>query len=67
MHYFQINKSINLETLWRVPIVAQQKQIQLVSMRMQIRSSRSARQGSGIIVSCGVGHRHGLDPALLWL
>ena len=21
---------------------------------------------SGIFVSCGVGHRHGLDPALLW-
>ena len=23
--------------------------------------------GSGVAVSCGVGHRHGLDPALLWL
>ena len=23
--------------------------------------------GSGIAVSCGVGHRHGLDPALLWV
>ena len=22
---------------------------------------------SGIAVSCGVGHRQGLDPALLWL
>ena len=24
-------------------------------------------QGSGIVVICGVGHRHGSDPALLWL
>ena len=24
-------------------------------------------EGSGIAVSCGVGHRRGLDPALLWL
>ena len=24
-------------------------------------------QGSGVAVSCGVGHRHGSDPALLWL
>ena len=23
-------------------------------------------QGSNIAVSCGVGHRHGLDPMLLW-
>ena len=22
---------------------------------------------SGVAVSCGVGHRRGLDPALLWL
>ena len=24
-------------------------------------------QGSGIVESCGVGRRHGLDPTLLWL
>ena len=24
-------------------------------------------KGSGIAVSCGVRHRQGLDPALLWL
>ena len=24
-------------------------------------------QGSGVAVSCGVGHRWGSDPALLWL
>ena len=23
-------------------------------------------RGSGVAVSCGVGHRRGLDPALLW-
>ena len=23
-------------------------------------------KGSGVAVSCGVGHRRGLDPALLW-
>ena len=24
-------------------------------------------KGSGVAVSCGVGHKHGLDPVLLWL
>ena len=24
-------------------------------------------EGSGVAVSCGVGRRHGSDPALLWL
>ena len=24
-------------------------------------------KGSGAAMSCGVGHRHGLDKALLWL
>ena len=28
---------------------------------------RSVGQGSGVAVSCGVGCRHGSDPALLWL
>ena len=23
--------------------------------------------GSGVAINCGVGHRHGLDPAWLWL
>ena len=26
----------------------------------------SVGYGSGVAVSCGVGHRHGLDPAWLW-
>ena len=24
-------------------------------------------QGSGVAISCDVGHRRGLDPSLLWL
>ena len=24
-------------------------------------------KGSGVAMSCGVGRRHGLDPAMLWL
>ena len=28
---------------------------------------RSLASGSGIAISCGVGHSHGSDPALLWL
>ena len=24
-------------------------------------------KGSGVVMSCGVGHRHASDPALLWL
>ena len=27
----------------------------------------SMSRGSGVAVSCGVGRRRGLDPALLWL
>ena len=42
--------------LWEVPIVVQQKRTQIVSMR-----------GSGIALSCGVGHRYNSDLALLWL
>ena len=38
-----------------VPTVVQQKLIQLVGWQ------------SGIAMSCGVGHRRGLDLALLWL
>ena len=42
--------------------MVQQKQIQLVSIRMQVQSLASL-----IVVSYGVGHRLGLDPMLLWL
>ena len=27
----------------------------------------SVGEGSGVAVSCGVGHRRGSDPVLLWL
>ena len=37
---------------------------QLGTMRLRV---RSLGQGSGVAVSCGVGHRHGSDLALLWL
>ena len=34
-------------------------------MSTQVRSL--VGQGSGVVVSCGVGHRYGSDPELLWL
>ena len=46
--------------------MAQGKQIQLVSYyptRMWVQSPASL----SIAMSCGVGHRHGSDPTLLWL
>ena len=37
-------------------------------MRMQIQSlAHSVDEGSIVAMSCDVGCRHGLDPALLWL
>ena len=51
-----------------VPAMVEWKQIQLVSMRMWVRSLALPRGlGSSDAMSCGVGSRHGLDPALLWL
>ena len=44
--------------------MVQQKQIQLGTLRLQVRSLASL---SGMAVSCGVGHRCGLDPMWLWL
>ena len=50
-----------------IPIVAQQKEIQLVSMRMQVQSLASlCGLGIGVAVSCGAVHRRGSDPAWLW-
>ena len=46
-----------------VPIVAHQKQIRLVSMRLP----RSEGWGSGVVVGCGVDRRCCWDPTLLWL
>ena len=51
-----------------VPIVAQQKRIWLISMRMWVWFwLHSVGWGSGVAVSCGLGHRRGSDPMLLWL
>ena len=49
-----------------VPIMAQWKRIQIGTMRFRVRSWASLIEFS-IAVSCGVGCRLGLDPALLWL
>ena len=41
---------------------------QLGSRRMRSHSwPHSVGQGSGIVVSCGIDHRCGSDPKLLWL
>ena len=49
-----------------VLVVAQQKRIHIVSMRLQVRFL-ALRSGLRI-QRCGIGHRCGLDPALqLWL
>ena len=50
----------------RVPIVAQQKWIQLVSTRMQVQPLASlSGSGSSVAISCGVGRRRNSDLALL--
>ena len=51
-----------------VPMVAQKKRIQRVSMRSRFNPwHRSVGQGSGIAVSCSVGCRCSSDPVWLWL
>ena len=49
--------------------MAEQKLIQLVSMRMWAPSLAllSVGQGSGGVVSCGIGCTPSLDLTLLWL
>ena len=47
--------------------MAQWKRICLILMRMQVRSLASVGLGSGVAVSCGVGHRCDLDGVLQWL
>ena len=49
-----------------VPTVAQQKQIQLVPVRTRYLASLSGLRMRHCM-SCGVGRKHGSDPALLWL
>ena len=51
-----------------VPVIAQQKLIWLGTMKFQVWSLASlSGLGSSVAMSCGVGHRRGLDPALLQL
>ena len=47
----------------------QRKQIRLGSVRMWglITDLAQWGEGSGVAMSCGIGHRYGLDLALLWL
>ena len=48
--------------------MVQQKRIQLRTMRLRVRSLASlSGLKIGVAMSCSVGHRRGLDPALLWL
>ena len=44
--------------------MVQWKRIQLVSMRMWDHWPHSVGWGSSDAVSCGLGHRYGLDPPL---
>ena len=53
-------------TVLGVPTEVQQKQIPLVSTRMQVQSL-ALLSGSGVAMSCGVGHKHSSDPTFLWL
>ena len=51
-----------------VPIMTQQKRIWLVSMRTQVWFNswpHSVGEGSGVTVSCGVGHQSSSDLVLL--
>ena len=47
--------------------MAQQQQTRLGSMRTWVQSLASLSGLSTEHVSCGIGHRHSLDPTLLWL
>ena len=51
-----------------VPVVVQWKRIRLRTINFQVWPLASlSGLGSGVAVSCGVGHRCGSHPALLWL
>ena len=59
--------SLNCKTSG-IPVMAQQKQIWLASMSMQVWSLVwPSGLRIGVAMSCGVGRRRGSDPTLLWL
>ena len=60
--------SLALKLIGGVPIVAQQKRICLVSMRIRF-DPRPCSVGlrSSVTTSRGIGRRQGADPVLLWL
>ena len=50
--------------------MVQWKQIRLGTMRLWVQATPGLAQwvkNWAFAVSCGAGHRHGLDPTLLWL
>ena len=57
----QLKKSI-----CRLPVMAQWKNIELGTVRLRV-GSLASTLGERLTVSCNVGRRHSLDPALLWL
>ena len=64
LYSFELSKNATIG----VPVVAQQKQIQLGTMKLQVRSLvLISGLGSGVAESCRVGHRRGSDLVLLWL
>ena len=51
-----------------VPVMVQQKQIQLGTMRLRVQSlAFLSVKDPGIAMSCVIGHKHGSDLALLWV
>ena len=61
-------EEVSIKAEWGVPIVAQQKWIRIVSMRMWFDPWLcSVGQQFSVAMNCGVGRRHGWDSTLLWL
>ena len=64
IHYLSNLKKCHLGVL----ILAQRKRVRLGTVRLQVRSlAPLSGLRISVAVSCGVGHRHGSDPTLLWL
>ena len=60
--------SARTQIQYGVPLLAQWYRTWLVCMRMQVQSlALLSGLRIRVAMSCGVGHRHGPDPMLLWL